>query len=133
MQQRWHRTHYPDSHRQWIAPLDFVPAHYLDRESRDAFKFALRRDLVCAGRGDTPADTSLLVANKKCDGWTRDFPPEGALTGFGAANIIVCTSILWRANRSNLPAADKSKLDGAKIYFCNRRGCFPPQDGRRTT
>src|SRR5262245_45210213 len=40
-------------------------------------------------------------------------------------NIIVCTSLLWRADKLGEQAARKPGFtDGAKIYFCYRRCCF---------
>src|SRR5882762_3961483 len=44
------------------------------------------------------------------------------LTEWRVPSIIMCTSLLWRANKPGV--GTRSIKDGAKIYFCNRRSCI---------
>src|SRR5438876_7127769 len=53
---------------------------------------------------------------------------EFDLTGGQVPNIIVCTSILWRADKPG--SRTPGFTDGAKIYLCNRRCCFLTWKGR---
>src|SRR5437660_11716511 len=53
---------------------------------------------------------------------------EFDLTGSRVPNIIVCTSILWRADKPG--SRTPGFTDGAKIHLCNRRCCFLTWKGR---
>src|SRR6267143_6841738 len=53
---------------------------------------------------------------------------EFDLTELRVPTIIMCTSLLWRANKPGV--GTRAIKDGAKIYFCNRRCCFLTWEGR---